>query len=281
MPDGLLTPTGTAPRGTVLATLNYLKPLAGKPQTYNYDPPPGVPRANFESQAQTVRIDDLRGREAAFSLDIHGFAAIRHTSLEKDFTDEERIRDIYYPESETLLRDRLNADRVFIFDHTIRRRDPGQADGEGARQPVARVHVDQTLRSGPDRVHRHLPQEAETLLRARVRVINLWRPMAGPVVDHPLAMADGSSIRPADLVATDLLYRDRTGETYSVTHDAGHRWYYWSAMLSDEALLLKCYDSDESGVTRFSPHTAFADPRVNDNAPPRRSIELRALVFGG
>jgi hypothetical protein len=281
MPDGLVALKQEQLGCPVRASLNYLKPIAEKPHTYNYDPPPGVLRQNFESESHTVLIEDIRGRETAFTLDQHGFAAIQHKSREVDFADDESIRAVYYPESEALLRDSLNAQRVLIFDHTIRRRNPAGADSEGARQPVSRVHVDQTPRSGRERVFRHLPDEAEILIKSRVRIINLWRPIRGPVIDHPLAMADGSSIKPRDLVATDLLYRDRTGETYSVTYDAGQRWYYWSEMQPNEALFLKCYDSAETGVTRFSPHTAFADPRVDASAPPRQSIELRALVFGG
>ena len=274
-----------APRfaGPVAGELNYLAPIVDKPHTYNYEPPAGTPTQNFSDDAHGVTVQDLRGREAAFTLDRHGFAAARHRSAEVAFEDEDRIRDVYYPESEALLAKLLGADRVLTFDHTIRRRTPGQPDHrDGARQPVARVHVDQTDLSGRERVGRHLPpDEADRRLVGRVRIVNLWRPIRGPVFDRPLAMADGGSLAPGDLVATDLLYPDRTGETYSVTYNPAHRWYYWSGMQPDEVLLLKCYDSLQDGRTRLSPHTAFVDPRVGDDVAPRQSIELRALVFGG
>ena len=268
--------------GPVTGVMNYLAPLDGKPHTYNYEPPAGVPTQNFHDDAHGVLVQDLRGREAKFTLDRHGFAAARHRSREHDFTDEAAIRGVYYAESEALLAELLGADRVLTFDHTIRRRRPGQPDHrDGERQPVARVHVDQTELSGPERVSRHLPDEAERLLAGRVRIVNLWRPIRGPVFDRPLAMADGGSVAPDDLAATDLLYPDRTGEIYSVTYAPAHRWYYWSGMQPDEVLLLKCYDSARDGRTRLSPHTAFVDPRAGDDVPPRQSIELRALVFGG
>ena len=274
-----------APRfaGPVRGELNYLAPIADKPHTYNYEPPAGTPMQNFSDDAHGVTIQDLRGREAEFTLDRHGFAAARHRSGETTFEEEDRIRGVYYPESEALLAKLLGADRVLTFDHTIRRRRPGQPDHrDGERQPVARVHVDQTDLSGRERVTRHLPpDEADRLLGGRVRIVNLWRPIRGPVFDRPLAMADGSSVAPGDLVATDLLYPDRTGETYAVTFNPAHRWYYWSGMQPDEVLLLKCYDSLQDGRTRLSPHTAFVDPRVGDDIAPRQSIELRALVFGG
>ena len=282
MADGSIQGRSPHVAGTVEAVMNYLAPIHDKPHTYNYEPPPGVAKQNFSEDPRQVAIADLRGREAEFTLDRHGFAAIRHRSREIDFGSEDAIRSLYYPESEALLAEQLGAERVLIFDHTIRRRTPGQSDHHGGeRQPVARVHVDQTDLSGQERVRRHLPGEADRLLAGRVRIVNLWRPIRGPVLDRPLAMADGASIAASDLVATDLLYPNHTGETFSVTYNPAHRWYYWSEMRPDEVLLLKCYDSLTDGRTRLSPHSAFVDPRVGDDVPPRQSIELRALIFGG
>ena len=65
----------------------------------------------------------------------------------------------------------------------------------------------------------------------------------------------------------------------TVTFDPEHRWYYVPEMTADEVLLLKCYDSKTDGRARFASHTAFTDPTTPPNAPPRESIELRALVF--
>jgi hypothetical protein len=80
-------------------------------------------------------------------------------------------------------------------------------------------------------------------------------------------------------VPSDLVYPHRTGETYSVTYNPAHRWFYLRGMGTDEALLLKCYDSKTDGRARFTPHTAFDDPTAPADAPPRESIELRTLVF--
>ena len=57
-----------------------------------------------------------------------------------------------------------------------------------------------------------------------------------------------------------------------------HRWYYYSAMRADEALLLKCYDSDAS-LAQFTAHSAFDDPTSAPDAPSRESIEVRTLAF--
>jgi hypothetical protein len=111
-------------------------------------------------------------------------------------------------------------------------------------------------------------------------VVNLWRPIRGPLRDAPLAMADARTVAADDLVGSDLIYRDRVGETYSVRYNPAHRWYYVPEMQPDEALLLKCYDSATDGRARFAPHTAFDDPTAPADVLPRESIEMRALVFG-
>jgi hypothetical protein len=124
-----------------------------------------------------------------------------------------------------------------------------------------------------------LPEEADELLRGRVQIVNLWRPIKEPLRDSPLAMCDADTLAPEDLIASDLIYPDRRGETYSVNYSASHRWFYFPEMTVDEALLLKCYDSEIDGRARFCPHTAFVDPTTPPDAPPRESIELRTLVF--
>jgi len=123
------------------------------------------------------------------------------------------------------------------------------------------------------------PDEADELLKGRVQVINLWRPIRGPLRDAPLAVCDAGSVAFGDLVPSDLVYQDRVGETYAVTYNPNHRWFYVSEMQPDEALLLKCFDSKTDGSARFMPHTAFEDPTAPADIIPRESIEIRTLVL--
>lgn len=265
----------------VEAELHYLVPTAERPRTFTYEPPAGMPRTNASYEAHRVPIRDARPMASEISLDREGFALMQHTSRVGDFYDDDEVRRVYYPEAERFIADVTGASRVFIFDHTQRRRVRGAADRAPGtpRQPATRVHVDHTAKSGPQRVRDFLGDEAEALLRGRVQVINLWRPIRGPLRDAPLAVCDASSVAPGDLVASDLVYANRVGETYSVTYNPAHRWFYVPEMRADEALLLKCYDSETDGRARFAPHTAFDDPTAPDDVAPRESIELRTLVF--
>jgi hypothetical protein len=264
----------------VTADLNYLAPALDRPRTYTFEPPSGEPRSNIVPEPHSLPIHDIRPISETVSLDREGFALVRQNSSVKDFYDEDEVRSVYYPEAERLIKAATGADRVFVFDHTVRKRVQGASDRDGGlRQPVARVHVDHTERSGPQRVRDLIPDEAEELLKGRVQIINLWRPIRGPLLDSPLAVCDARTVRPNELVAADLVYPNRVGETYAVKYNPDHQWFYVPRMTADEILLLKCFDSKTDGRARFAPHSAFIDPTTPPDAQPRESIELRTLVF--
>jgi hypothetical protein len=266
---------------TVQGDLTYLAKMAERARTYTYDPGPGIPRSNLEVETHTLSIRDMRPVAHGLSLEREGFALIESGSAVRDFYDEAELRSVYYPEAETLLTSVTGGNRAMVFDHTIRRRTPGVEDRTPGvpRLPVARIHGDYTEVSGPQRVRDLMGDEAEALLRHRFAIVNVWRPIRGPLRDAPLAVCDAGSVAPADWVPQDLIYRDRTGEIFALTYNPAHRWFYAPAMRTDEVLLLKCFDSAKDGRARFMPHTAFEDPTTPPNVLPRESIELRALVF--
>ncbi|KAI0357450.1 hypothetical protein OH77DRAFT_1422309 [Trametes cingulata] len=266
----------------VPTTLNYYAPLDGSDEPpYAYvQPPEGKPRSNVGSEPHPVVVHDARGHEDEFTLDKNGFQFVKWPSKEKTFDDEERIKTQYYAETEEILKKVAGAKRVFIFDHTIRRRKPGDPGEEGPnnRGPAERVHIDQTYQASVNRVRYHLPEDADRLLKSRVRIINVWRPIQNPVAHHPLAVSDWRYLDERDLISTRLIYPHREGSTYSVKYNPNHRWYYLSNQTPDEVILIKCYDSEQDRA-RLTPHTAFPDGTAPKDAPHRQSIEIRALVF--
>jgi hypothetical protein len=259
----------------------YLAPMADAPFTYTYDPPAGTPRTNAVYEGHRMTVRDARPIAAAASLDREGFAVVRQLSAVRDFYDEDELQRIYYPEAEKLVADATGAARVVVFDHTLRRRVWGAEDRSAGtpRQPVGRVHNDYTETSAPQRVRDLMGAEAEALLRHRYEVVNVWRPITGPLRDAPLGVCDARSVDPDDWVTSALIYRDRRGETYAVRYNPAHRCHYVPDMMPDEALLLKCFDSARDGRARFAPHSAFEDPTAPEDRLPRESIELRTLVF--
>jgi len=272
------------PHASVEAELNYVRANGARPVSYTYEPPPGVPRYSAEVDTRRVTIRNARRVVplSSLSLDSSGFQLLQHRSAlqnPQDYHDDARVRSVYYAEVDTVLRAVTGASKVLVFDHTLRDGSAGAAQ-RGLREPVRRVHDDQTLDSAPRRVARHLPpDEADRRLRRRFAIVNFWRPIGATVRRTPLAMCDARSIAASDLIASDLVYPDWTGETYSFAYNPDHRWYYVPQQRTDEVTLLKIYDSQTDGVARLTAHTAFDDPTSAPDAPPRRSIEVRALVF--
>ncbi|KAI0195582.1 hypothetical protein EV127DRAFT_153885 [Xylaria flabelliformis] len=284
---------------------------------------------SYSHESVTRPVHNLRNEAPSeFNTDISGFGLFTWPSGEKEFVDDAAVRGPYYDDVVALLYDNCDAlpsnagtgkggannkvHKVVIFDHTIRRRQPGAARG-----PVQQVHVDQTPAAAAARVRRHLPPaEAEELLKHRFQLINVWRPISHPATDHPLAVIDWRSTVPEDFTPVDLLYPKRAdsvmddddrgkeklpdktndrystegyeprGETMGVLANENHRFYYVKDMTPEEVLLLKCYDSwgegepdGKKGLAVRTPHTAFEDPTTPKDAKPRESIEVRALVF--
>ena len=258
--------------------LNYLADKDQHPVTYNFKPPPGVPGQTGTYARFTVPIHSARVIMSELSLDRQGFAVTRQNTAVANFYDADEVRRVYYPEVERLVREFTGAVKVHVFDHNVRSRPMAERHENGAREPVKVAHNDYTLKSGPQRVRDLLPNEAEALLKNRFAVINVWRPIRGPVQESPLAVCDAQSMVQEDFVKHVLKYPDRDGEVYSVAYNPNHRWYYVPDQQKEEVLLLKCYDSDGRRA-RFTAHSAFEDPSSPPDAAPRESVEVRALVF--
>jgi hypothetical protein len=265
--------------GTIVAPLGFLAPMAERPVSYNYEPPPGVPARTGRGEEHRVPIHDARAVAAELSLDREGFVLLHHRSAVGNFYDEAEIAARYYPECERVMREATGAVRVVAFDHITRNAKMAAVAGSGIKSPAKRVHNDYTAKSAPQRVRDLMGDEAEKLLAGRYAIINLWRPIRGPLLDSPLALCDARSLADANLLPSDLKYPDRTGEIYSITYNPQQRWYYFPKMQPEEAVLIRCFDSALEGPARFSAHGAFDDPQTPPDAPPRESIEVRTLVF--
>jgi len=263
----------------VVAPVNFMLPMAEKPYSYNYNPPPGVAPRNTENVEHSITVHDARAVEAGLSLDREGFVLVHHKTAASDLYDEKIITQIYYPECERLMKEATGAAKVVAFDHIVRNAAKAALPGSGVKMPAGRVHNDYTAWSAPQRVRDLMGDEATELLKHRFAISNVWRPIAGPLLRSPLALCDAASLDYDNLVASDLRYPDRTGETYAVTYSPNQRWYYFPKMQPDEAVLIRCYDSARHGAARFSAHGAFDDPQTPADAPPRESIEVRTLVF--
>ncbi|HVH74530.1 MAG TPA: CmcJ/NvfI family oxidoreductase [Stellaceae bacterium] len=265
---------------TIEATLDYFADTGATPITLVGDYG-GRDQRSGGGRPDPRRVPIHNGRLEAerFSFERNGFRFLRHPSRVVDFFDEDELRRVYYPEMEALIKAESGARRVLVFDHTLRTDDGGLREEKKIREVVRRVHNDYTEWSGPQRVRDLLPDEAETLLQRRFAIVQVWRPIRHPVESWPLAIADAQTIAQTSLVVTERHYRDRVGQTFAISYDPKHRWYWFPHMRPDEALIFKTYESARDGRARWTAHTAFDDPTSPPGARPRESIEIRSLAF--
>ena len=265
---------------------------------------------------KAVNVIDARDMADGPDLDENGFELIQDKLVDIDFLDHGNVVTRYYPHCEALLRDKTGA-KVFAFDHNIRSAGgknsrAGIKGGQNVQGPAHMVHGDYTLRSAPERVMQlaEMPTGNDTLKAfidqpliprelarqaidsGRFAIINLWRNIDSvPVATHPLALCDGQTVVPDDLVVFEIHYSNRVGENYFSKPADRHKFYYWSGIRPDEVLFIKQWDSagrlSRTGGTEadrtaepctFSFHTAFVEESQPDDAPDRWSIEVRCVV---
>ncbi|MBT5066288.1 MAG: methyltransferase [Proteobacteria bacterium] len=236
---------------------------------------------------QKMIINDGRREIDSFSVDLQGFSLIKHQSSVADFYDNEVVKRQYYPEMIELLKTRLNATDVLIFDHNQRSKVRAAAMQPEVRNPVASAHVDYTLSSAPNRSIEILEKANKShYVGRRLALINAWRPIIGPAEDFPLALCDMRTVQSNDLVQTDIHHFSESdpetprhsGQIYSLRHNFSHKWHYFSAMEPDEVLLLRNWDSTGDKKSDYTPHTGFKNDLAPEGTRPRESIEIRTLV---
>lgn len=230
-------------------------------------------------ELRSMPVRNGRVLAGGFSLEENGFVFVKHETRVRDFFEPGEVKAVYYPEVERLIQEVSGAARVVLFDHTVRSGDEREREARLVREPVLSAHNDYTEWSGPQRVRDILPGEAEALLERRFAIIQVWRAINQPIQSNPLAIADAKSVAFEDLLLAERRYPDRVGQTYRLKYSPNHRWYYFPQMRREEALVFKVYDSAKDGRARFTPHTSFDDPQSPPGAPPRQSIEARALAF--
>jgi hypothetical protein len=267
---------------TVKGILQFTIPTGETPVTQVSDSGGGRsdPKTG-QYEMKEITIHDGRPTADQLDMEVQGYEFLKSDTAVTDFTDSDQVKEIYYPELEKLLLDTTGAEKVVIFDHTIRIGDPEKREALGVRDPVRSAHNDFTDRSAPQRVRDLLPEaEANERLGRRYTSVNVWRPLTGPVKTDPIAICAWDSIDDKNMIPSERVYNNRVGGILNLSYNPEQKWTYFPDMERDEVILLKCFDSELDGRARWTAHAAFEDPNGPDpSLPARESIEVRTLIF--
>jgi len=273
------------------ATLTYV--ARSNEPFYNYylvDPPAGRAPSNEVPEPHDVSIRSARDQDCL--LDVHGFQLVPFKTSVVDIYDPAERHSTFDPEVAELIKRCTGAVEARVFSPFLRGEEAQRRNSGSITAPSSTVHVDYTHESGPQFFDQVLGKDGDRFRDRRFAIINVWRPIVGPLQDRPLTVCDARTVARDDLARSKVYSRaDDEGlnssqgklyeaETYAVLHNPGHRWYYVPDMMPDEAILLKNYDSAFDGTTsRFTPHTSFTDPFAPARPVPRASIEVRVLTI--
>ncbi|KAK2598100.1 hypothetical protein QQS21_005811 [Conoideocrella luteorostrata] len=232
-----------------------------KPYTLQFYPKEDFPRNNLQHSPCMTRINSMRSRVPAASLDVEGFAVhhLRSKMEYPEFMDKSKVEMVYCRELEDYFREMLGARHVRVLDyqasHSLR-----SAETENPGIPILRWKTPaQTAAESAD-------------------TYRAWKPLRFPVCDWPLAVCDAKSIDQNDLVPTDVIYSSYIAENYMVHFNTNQRWYWLPDHQTDEILVFKAVDSKDSGSWPCA-HGAFPLPGQHQDVPSRESIDVRLLVM--
>lgn len=239
-----------------------------------------------------------------FTLDVHGFMIATQPSAVTDFHDKEAVDAQYEREVEEHVKQLTGADKCFARGWMIRtsadlsehasRKVEGYSHRGGIQPPAGEAHVDlnpATARRMAEMTYAEKCPGGPGF--KRFLISSYWRTFSPGPQDVPLALCDGRTSFGGEEKSNTLFIVDEfPGEEEAVrpvegeanmiaasifSFNPGMRWWYFSNMTADDALLFKFHDSDHSRTWRC-PHTAFRDSSFPD-ANIRESIECRSVAF--
>ncbi|CAJ2505196.1 Uu.00g125900.m01.CDS01 [Anthostomella pinea] len=258
----------------------------------------GVTNVNDPKQLE-IEVQDIRTLSPTPSYEKDGYGLVQHQSslTTEEFlagsTPEGKaiIEDVYFKEVAELVKKITGSSNVHPYVFRVRQNNqkPGQFTTKKLSHtalPVA--HVDRDDVTGENGVREVLGDVADELIAKHKRYaqVNIWRTIGDPIQKWPLCFVNHADV-------PDWSYKTHMARVFPendpriairgekthdsvLKHDPGYKYHYASNLDVDEALVFSSFDSDMSKVI---PHGAFWDNSSSEDAPTRRSIEVRSWVF--
>jgi len=248
---------------------------------------------NLVLESHEMSIRDVRPARDSYNLDQHGFAFVRHESEAvsdcalSGVSNHERLLPVgpaarYSTEMIEFLREYTGADRVLPQIGSFIARSSRRAKTWTATAML--VHLDYTSASANQFVQWTVEAcGIEMPPHSSFAFIQTWRALSAGPQDNSLCLCDGSSVQAQDAVPIDAVTgpADVPGKCFEFRlckYGKSHSWHYLSNMEPQDVVLFKGYDSRYPNAMSAM-HTAFKNPLVASDAPPRRSMEARFLAF--
>jgi hypothetical protein len=251
-----------------------------------------------------VTVRDAMPIRDHFHLDVHGFRIARQPTAVRDFHDKAEVEAIYEREVERHVKELVGAPKLACRGWMIRtsadlsqhadEKVEGYTHVGGIQPPAGEAHIDLDTptaeRMAAATYAKHFPGGPGY---TRFLIGSYWRAFSPPPQDVPLALCDGRTSFAGEEKSNTLFVVDQFPDEEAArqpvpgeeelmaatipSYHPDHRWWYFSNMTADDALIFKFNDSDRTRTWRC-PHTAFRDSSFRD-ANIRESIEARWVAY--
>jgi hypothetical protein len=250
------------------AVIAYVARTGERPRYYANDH--SKDRVSLDLQVMTLS----DGRVDPPALDREGFVLVDHRADPMAVDDQAAII--------ALVKAQTGADAVVVTAPGVRRfsERSGKAGSLNNSMPARFAHVDISDATAAQFSAGSVPDGVAVRRSAHY---NVWRALSDPPTDVPLAVCDARSWTVDDMILADAIFDEPDKPEWSfeglvVAHNPAHRWLWFPDMTAGEALIFKTHDSDPA-TPHCVPHVAFDNPQCSADAPPRQSIEMRAIAY--
>jgi hypothetical protein len=255
----------------MLATLQFAAERRNDYASSNFRPE----WTTLETRAEAVEMHDARRLDPPARLDREGFELVRLPAPDPHWSQDDWVQSVYAPLAAQCVLDLTGATRALTFPSSWVLRDTA---GKGFAPAAQYVHMDREQENCRALVRAHFGEDAVRAAR-NFEVINVWRPLTPPPQDVPLALCDQRTTDRDDWLVCQTLEPQLKEEMKHIVplSNPSNRWYYFSNLTTDEAIVFRNYNDDVHGPAGC-PHTAFHDDSVTASVP-RASFEIRFYTF--
>lgn len=250
------------------AVIAYAARTGERPRYYANDH--SKDRVSLDPQVMTLS----NGRVDPPALNREGIVLVEHPA--------DPLSSAYRDQIAALVQVQSGADLVVITAPGVQRfsERSGKAGSLNNSMPARFAHVDISDATAAQFSADSVPDGKAVRRSAHY---NVWRALSAPPTDVPLAVCDARSWTVDDMILADAIFDEPDKPEWSfeglvVAHNPAHRWVWFPDMTAGEALIFKTHDSDPA-APHCVPHVAFDNPACPADAPPRQSVEMRAIAY--
>lgn len=255
-------------------------------------------------RAHPIELVDARPFAGQLRLGHDGFIIDRIVSGVSDYADLDALARLWFPAVERMILRVTGARRAYLFagpNVRFSERD-SKSTSTSISAPARAVHGDlpSTFQFAQfpnqpvsEAAWARLYRDTGGQEPRRWKVFNIWQMISPPPQDVSLAICALPSLEPGDYVhgagyfadpgasAAEVLARTDQPPVFDMTflrHNPRQKWCYFKDMLPGETLVFQTFDPAAGPGFGRVPHGAVTLPDAGEDAIPRSSIEIRALV---